>query len=95
MRKYPEEFKREAVRLAAEPGMKVAQVEQDLGITPGLLYKWREKFPLDHASAERKPLTEAGAAAEIGRLRRELAIAREERAILKKALRVFSEDAPR
>ncbi|MDE2857466.1 MAG: transposase [Chloroflexota bacterium] len=43
MMKYPEELKREALNLAAQPGMKVAQVERDLGITPGLLYKWRQQ----------------------------------------------------
>ena len=95
MRKYPEELKREAVRLSAEPGMKVAQVEQDLGITPGLLYKWREKFLSDVDSPEGKPLSPEDALAENRRLRRQLAIAREERDILKKALRVFSQDAPR
>ncbi len=95
MRKYPEELKREAVRLSAEPGMTVAQVEEDFGITHGLLYKWRERFPLDAVITERKSLTEADAVAENRRLRRELAIAREERDILKKALRVFSVDASR
>ena len=35
MKKYPDEFKREALKLAAQPGMKVGQVERDLGITPG------------------------------------------------------------
>ena len=34
MMKYPDELKREAISLAAQPGMKVAQVERDLGITP-------------------------------------------------------------
>ena len=43
MKKYPDEFKREALRLSAQPGMKVAQVERDLGITPGLIYKWRQR----------------------------------------------------
>ena len=28
MKKYPDEFKREALRLSAQPGMKVALVEQ-------------------------------------------------------------------
>ena len=35
--KYPDELKREALNLAAKPGMTVAQVERDLGITPGLI----------------------------------------------------------
>ena len=40
LKKYPEEFKREALKLASQPGMKVAQVERIAvcGITPGLIY---------------------------------------------------------
>ncbi len=34
MAKYPDELKREALNLAAKPGMTVAQVERNLGITP-------------------------------------------------------------
>ena len=44
MMKYPDEFKREALKLAAQPGIKVAQVERDLGITPGLIYKCVQRF---------------------------------------------------
>lgn len=39
MMMYPDELKREALNLAAKPGMSVAQVERDLGTTPGLIYK--------------------------------------------------------
>ena len=47
MKRYPAELKREALNLAAQPGMKVARVERDLGITPGLLYKWRQRYRVD------------------------------------------------
>ncbi len=92
MMKYPEELKREALNLAAQPGMKVAQVERDLGITPGLIYKWRQRYRVDENSDTLKPSAERDADAEIRRLQRELAIAREERDILKKAIQVFSQD---
>ena len=84
MMKYPEELKREALNLAAQPGMKVAQVERDLGITPGLIYKWRQRYRVDENSETLKPSAERDVDAEIRRLQRELAIAREERDILKK-----------
>ena len=92
MMKYPEELKREALNLAAQPGMKVAQVERDLGITPGLIYKWRQRYRVDENSETLKPSAERDTDAEIRRLQRELAIAREERDILKKAIQVFSQD---
>lgn len=92
MMKYPEELKREALNLAAQPGMKVAQVERDLGITPGLIYKWRQRYRVDENDAALKPSAEREAEAEIRRLKRELSIAREERDILKKAIQVFSQD---
>ena len=95
LKKYPEEFKREALKLASQPGMKVAQVERDLGITPGLIYKWRQRFRVDEKSDELKPSAEREAAAEIGRLKHELSVAREERDILKKAIQVFSQERRR
>ena len=92
MKKYPDEFKREALKLAARPGIKVGQVERDLGITPGLIYKWRRRFRVEENSDELRPSAEREAEAEIRRLKRELSIAREERDILKKAIQVFSQD---
>ena len=95
MKKYPAEFKREALRLSAQPGMKVAQVERDLGITPGLIYKWRQRFRVDENSDELKPVAEREAEEEIRRLKHELSVVREERDILKKAIQVFSQEQRR
>lgn len=91
---YTEEFKREALKLASNPDVSVAQIERDLGITSGLIYKWRERYRVDEMTDELKPSAEREAEAEIRRLKRELAIAREERDILKKAIQVFSKDRP-
>jgi transposase len=91
---YPEEFRREALKLASKPNVSVAQVERDLGITSGLIHKWRERYHVDETTDELKPSAEREAEAEIRRLKRELAIAREERDILKKAIQVFSKDRP-
>ena len=44
MKKYPDEFKRQALKLAAQPGMNLRPAESDLGITRGLLYKWRQRY---------------------------------------------------
>ena len=86
MMEYPDELKREALNLAAKPGMSVAQVERDLGITPGLIYKLRQRYRIDENTDELEPSAERESEAEIRRLQRELAIAREERDILRKAM---------
>ena len=91
-KKYAEEFKREVLEMAAQPDVSVAQLERDLGITSGLIYKWRERYCVDEASGELRPSPEREAEAEIRRLKRELEIAKQERDILKKAIQVFSRD---
>lgn len=89
---YAEEFKREALEMAASGEVSIAQLERDLGITPGLIYKWRERYRVDESDGELKPSAEREAEAEIRRLKRELSIVRQERDILKKAIEVFSRD---
>lgn len=93
-KQYTEEFKRNALELAETREISMAQLERDLGITPGLIYKWRERYRLDASDGKLKPSAEREEQAEIRRLKRELAVAREERDILKKAIQVFSKDRP-
>jgi transposase len=40
-RTYTKEFKLEALKLLKESGKSAGQIERDLGITPGLLVKWK------------------------------------------------------
>ena len=42
-RKYSTEFKQEAVQLASQAGVSVAQVARDLGIQPNMLTRWRRE----------------------------------------------------
>ena len=92
-KQYTEEFKRNALEMAAKGDVSIAQLERDLGITAGLICKWRDRYRVE--DSELKPSEEREAQAEIRRLKRELAIAREERDILKKAIQVFSQDQKR
>ncbi len=39
-RRFSEEFKREAVGLANQPGVTKAQVGRELGVNPNLLTRW-------------------------------------------------------
>ena len=91
-RVYTEEFKLEALELLKNSGKSASQIERDLGITQGLLVKWRDRYQMKEANGEGElvPSDLAAAEAEIRRLRRQLAIAEQERDILKKAVSIFS-----
>ena len=43
-RKYYPDFKRNAIRLSEDPDRSVAEVADNLGISKGLLYKWRREL---------------------------------------------------
>jgi transposase-like protein len=84
--KRSSEFKLEAVRLAEQEGMSVAQVARDLGISESVLYGWVKKFGARPGVASVTPEERE----ELIRLRRELRIVKEERDILKKATAFFA-----
>ena len=83
VRKFDDEFKREAVRLVKAGGKTIAAIARDLGITPSTLHTWKNK------SVE-MPGGEIVTNSEISRLKRELANMTMERDILKKAVAIFS-----
>ena len=80
-KRYPDEFKIEAVKQVTDRGHSVADVAKRLDVTTHSLYAWIKKFGPD--SREHAELSEAQA--EIRRLQKELKRATEERDILKKA----------
>ena len=89
-RSFSREFKLEAVGLVAEGGLSAAQAARDLGISESVLSRWKKQFGEDPEQAfpgkgRMHPKDE-----ELHHLRRELAIARQERDILKKAVGIFS-----
>jgi len=92
-RKYSQEFKLEALELLQRGGKSAGQIERELGITPGLLGKWRARYQIiakEGNPPQIGPSDMEAAKAEIRRLQRELANVEEEREILKKALNIFS-----
>jgi len=92
-RSYPEAFKLEALALLEQDGKSAGQIERELGITPGLLVKWRARYQAvgkGEQEVHLEPSDLEAAKAEIRRLKRELAEAEEEREILKKAVNIFS-----
>jgi len=91
-RSYTNEFKLEALALLQTSGKSAAQIERDLGITKGLLVKWRDRYQVKatNGATQLEASDLAAAQAEIRRLRRQLAVAEQERDILKKAVSIFS-----
>ena len=92
-RKYTEEFKLEALELLKNSGKSGGQIERELGITPGLLGKWRDRYQVILAGADPvhlEPSDFETAKREIKRLQRRLAEVEEEREILKKTINIFS-----
>lgn len=91
-RSYPEEFKREAVRLMETSGKPVAQIARDLGINDNNLYRWRGLYGSQSQDSPKGSVAEMEA--EVKRLRREVEVLRQERDILKKAMSIVSRSQP-
>jgi len=91
-RAYPADFKREALELWNSTEKSSAQIERDLGITPGLLAKWKQTAQTngDAAFPGRGRLTDDQEY--IRQLERELAVTKQERDILKKTVAIFGKD---
>jgi transposase len=89
-RTYSGEFKLEALRLWQTTELSAGEVEEDLGITRGLLYKWKQKFKAEGEDAFPGNGNLSEAEEELRRLRRENEILRQEREILKKAVAIFT-----
>ena len=92
-RKYTETFKLETLGLLKQGPKRAGQLERELGITPGLLSKWRVRYQAGEKRNGEVHLEASdleAAKAEIRRLQRKLAEVEEEREILKKAVNIFS-----
>ena len=89
---YPPEFKAEAVRLCRESGTPMSAIARDLGVSTESLRAWMRRDEIDSGKREGLTTTERD---EIGQLRRENRILREEREILKKAAAFFARETER
>ena len=88
-RVFPEEFKREAVRLAAERG-NVEETARELGIHSTLLHRWKKRLASVPAREVAFPGHGNPKDPEMARLERENVRLREENEILKKAVGIFT-----
>jgi transposase len=90
IRKYDKEFKINAVKLHKDKGRSLSQVSKELGIPCATLAGWVQSYERDKEEAFPGQGYLKPSDNEIAQLRKELAIAREQRDILKKALGIFS-----
>lgn len=84
--RYTDEFRRDAVRMAATSGLTRPQLASDLGVGVSTLNKWVQKHQRDDLMAGPHEDVEK----ENERLRKEVHLLREEREILKKAAIFFA-----
>ncbi len=85
-KRYPEEFKIEAVKQVTDRGHSVAEVASRLGTTTHSLYAWIKKYGPEANDYQAKTDEQA----EIRRLKKELQRVTEGRDILKKAAAYFA-----
>ena len=88
-KRYPDEFKIEAVKQVTERGYAVADVANRIGVSQHSLYEWIKKFSVP----EPQRIEAEGQSAEIRRLKAELKRVTEERDILKKAAAYFAKES--
>ncbi len=89
MKRYPEEFKIEAVKQITERNYPIGEVAKRLGCTTKSLYNWIERY--GNKNAQHHEITEQQK--EIRELKAKLRRTEEERDILKKAAAYFARES--
>lgn len=92
-RKYNPELKAEAIKMVDEQGITHAEVSRRLGIPKGTIGNWVAGYSEASPGAPPGEQTYAALKTENARLRKELAEARMEREILKKATAYFAKES--
>lgn len=89
-KQYSREFKIEAVKQIVEGGRPLSEVADSLGLNRGVLGRWKAAFLEEGAVAFPGRGHQTPENAEVSRLKRELAKAQQDIAILKKAAAYFA-----
>ena len=92
-RQFTAEFKREAVRVAAQAGVSRAKVAQELGLNAAMLGRWVREAKVGKWELTPGKQLKTEQQSEIERLRRELQRVKTERDILKKAVAYFAKES--
>jgi transposase len=87
---HPDSFKKDAVRRLLARGSKpVIEIAKELGVSPSMLHRWRERFEPELRGGA-KP--SQGEREEIERLRSELRDVKAENTLLKKVAALFAKE---
>jgi len=91
LNKYNAEFRASAVKLALESGQPVAHIARDLGVNAATLYYWVN----NHSKSNQSIMAnyQENHLEEIKRLKKQLALVKQERDILKKAAAYFAKES--
>ena len=92
-KRYPREFKLEAVKQMQSGRYSTAELARRLGVQEHDLRDWREQVEAKKEQAFPGAGRRSGDAAEIARLKRELEQVKEERDVLKKATAFFARES--
>jgi transposase len=90
-KRYPEEFKIEAVKQVTDRGYKVGEVARRLGVTPKSMHEWIKRY--GESSNQHRVVSDQQA--ELRRLKTDLRRVTEERNILKEAAVYFASESKR
>jgi len=85
---YAAEFKAEAVDLVLSQGYSVSQAAESVGVSSGLLHKWKTKIESESANK----LLSSDERVELAQLRKENKRLKMEKEILKKASAFFAKE---
>jgi len=91
-RLHTKEFKEEAVKLVKEQGYPVAEAAMNLGVSPGVLGRWKREVEKSEGRAS-DPSSIVSLQAELERLRKKNKRLEMEREILKKAATFFARES--
>lgn len=91
-KRFSAEFKRQALRRAAETGMTDALVCEELGVSTRQLRRWKDAVK-EHGEDDAFPGHGKARDSEVARLRRQLKKVTEERDFLREAARYFAKES--
>ncbi len=88
--RYNQEFKESAINLCLESEKSISSIAKDLGLNKGTLSLWVKEYKENNNIKSSKELKQESLEEENKRLKKELALAKQERDILKKATAYFA-----